>query len=800
MKQPLVSIKWFGWSLLLILLFASMVVPVQADQALTAMSKDESPHQTKLILKLTEMPAFELRHSGQRVDLEIQNAGVAPSLHSLPEDQSIVKVMLAKKHDALLISYLLRRLPQQVVAESKDNPPRIELNIYWEQGSEGARPGVAFRIADLPPRKAGPGVAKSLLRSPWEDDWLAFFEEYRSLWTLDLPLTYTLPSLPQLISDEQSVLWPLQDFANRGMFLSLLQEATALSDLAEEELYLRDVIVAEAQLRTDALEAATARLDALRDLGGSQQARVEYLTAYAQGVAGQPLVAQLTLGGRLPQLAEQDPFLPLYQLLYAETSLDSKQDKEALGHLGSGINWPDSLLSIVDLRRADALAGLGDMQAASEIYTDLAEEPGLFEHYLFSFNRAAFNAFKLQNYEFSYHLYRQLADLALELPGSDLVLYASGAAALESGDLGWGLVGLQRATLDRPGSEGGDRAELLMIDLKVNNDGDMALLDAADAYGDLARRSNSRAVREEAYFKQALAHYLLGENVQSVDELMTFNRDFRSSALRREAELLLAKQLPGLIRSLIDEQDDLKAVVLVEQNRKLLLNDKLGRDFLNDVAKAFDRLGLYERATKVLLYLFDQSRGRAEREDLYLPLAESYQKQGEYARASEYSENYLKRYPKGDDAGPHYQILLDSLARQERNQELLEWLRKGDRPTSVDLEKRAAQAYWDQGDYLAVIDSLNKVMQMGGDLQVKEMAQLAEASYQIGQLSAADSYYRALFEDPEFSSQARYRVAQIGLKSGDKAESLKLLENLVEKDGVSGWGKLARDLLLVENR
>ena len=116
----------------------------------------------------------------------------------------------------------------------------------------------------------------------------------------------------------------------------------------------------------------------------------------------------------------------------------------------------------------------------------------------------------------------------------------------------------------------------------------------------------------------------------------------------------------------------------------------------------------------MLLYLFDQSRGRAEREDLYLPLAESYQKQGEYARASEYSENYLKRYPQGDDAGPHYQILLDSLARQERNQELLEWLRKGDRPTSVDLEKRAAQAYWDQGDYLAVIDSLNKVMQMGG--------------------------------------------------------------------------------------
>jgi outer membrane protein assembly factor BamD (BamD/ComL family) len=800
MKQPLVQIKWPCWLLLgLFFLFLS-VLPARADLSLMAMTKEENLHQTTLVLGLSAMPAFELEHSGQRVDLLLSEAGVSANLHSLPEDQTIVKILLARKHEDLLVSFLLRRLPEQVVAESKDNPPRIEMKIYWREDNATARPGVAFRIDDMPPRKPGQGASSFQKVSPWEDDWMAFFREYRSWWQLEMPLTYTLPRLPRLIVDEESPLWTLQQHADKEMFLSLLQAAANLSGLTQEQLYLRDLLVAEAQLRTDALEAGAVRLDSLSKKEGPQQARVDYLTAYAQALDGQPVVALLNLGGGLEALAEDEPLRPLYRLLAAETALASNQDKLALEQLEAVRSWPEALLNLVELRRADGLAGLSELEAAQEIYHELAENSGLFGSHPFSYNRAAFSAFKLEDYAFAYELYKPLAELSLELPGSDLLLFAAGASALESGDVGWGMIGLQRTTLDRPNTEGNDRAEMRLLDHKINSGDEMELIQAAAAYAELAGRSQFRAVREEAFFKQALAHYLTGELHLSADELMTFRRDFRNSPLRPEADLLLARQLPLLVHQLIEQRNDLDAVVLIEKNRKLLLNDQLGRDFLSDVAKAFERLGLYQRSTRVLLYLFDKSAGQAGHDAVYLPLARSYQKQGEEAWAGDYAERYLSLYPQGEDAGALYGILLDVLARQGRDAELLDWLRNEERPSSVALELRAAQVYWQQQDFAAVIHSLNRVKDLGGALDVKEMAQLAEASYQVGSLKDAESFFRTLFEEPQFSSQARYRSAQIGMEWGDRANSLQLLEELVAVDGSSGWGKLAQDLLLSETR
>jgi outer membrane protein assembly factor BamD (BamD/ComL family) len=800
MKQPLVHIKWFIWLLLILLFSILSIVPAQASLSLTKMTKEESPYQTKLIFGLSSMPKFELKHSGQRVDLLLSDAGIATNLHNLPEDQTIIKVLLAKKHDDLMISLLLRRLPEQVVAESKNNPPRIEMDLYWSGDDKSTRPGVAFRIDDMPPRKAGKKASNFQKSSPWDDDWMSFFREYRSLWQLEMPLHYTLPTLPRLISDEDSPLWPLQQHADKEMFLSLLQAAENLSDLTAEQIYVRDQFVAEAQLRTGALEAGTVRLNNLYAQNGSQQVRVEYLTAYAQALNGQPLVAQLTLAAALPNLAEDEPLLPFYRLLYVETALASQQDKVALEQLESVTNWPEALLDVVALRRADAKAGLGELTDAQALYRDLIEKTDLFERYPFSYNRAAFSAFKLKDYAFSYQLYRPLAELSLDQSGSDLLLFAAGAAALESGDVAWGMIGLERTVLERPGTEGGDRAELRLLDHKINTGGKGELSQAAYDYGLLAQRSQSRAVREEGYFKQALAHYLSGEKQLSVNELITFRRDFLSSALCREVDLLLTRQLPDVVHQLIEEQNDLAAVVLVEKNRTLLLNDQLSRDFLNDVAKAFERLGLYQRATRVLLYLFDKTKGQADHEGIYLPLARSYKKQGEEAIAADYAELYLRQYPHGDDAAALYGLLLDAFDHQGKNEEILQWLHNVERPSSMALELRAAQVYWQQRDYAAVVESLNKAQELGKELDVKEMALLAEASYQSGALSNADNYFRSLFDDPELSSQARYRSAQISLKRGDRERSLQILEDLVATDSDSGWGKLAQDLLITEKQ
>ncbi len=796
MQRPTSPMKIIWLLVLGVLFFLSALLPANAATAvsLLKMDKQENPYHTRIQLNTSTVPEFSMTSSGQRVDVTLKDAKVGKTLHELPEDETVVKIMLAQKHRDLMVSILLRRPPKQVVAESRDNPPGVVLDLYWEE-SDVARPAVAFRIAGMPPRKAGAKAAAHQQRSPWEEDWMQFFSAYRSDWHFKLPLSYTLPPLAPLVTDRQNPVWALQTLADEGRFLSLLDASEGLNDLSEAQTYQRDQLVAEAQLRSGALAAGLARLERLRNRYGSDNLRVEYLTAYAQAGQGQPVVGQLTLAAVVPKAGGNRAMLPLLQLLNAEMALAAGRDKEALPHLDAVAFWPDRLQDIAGLRRADALAGTGDLGKAVALYRELAEVGGLFEHYLFSCSRAASSAFRHGDYEFATTLYRRLIELTDGLPGHDLVLFGAGVSAYESGDLTWGMIGLERAALDSPGSEGSDRARLRLIDHQVVSGGELELAKAAGEYGRLARASRYRAVREEGYFKQALAHYLLEDYRASVDELMTFRRDFFSSALRHDAELLLTRQIPRVVRQLMEQQNDLEAVVLVEKNRSLLLGNRLDRDFLEDLAGAFGRLGLYDRAARVLLYLFDRIEDPDQKEHLYLPLARSYFKRGEYRQVSDYASRYLETYPEGGDAGALLDLLLDALKEQGRDDELLQWLKKSERPSSAELETRAAWDFWRLGDLDGVVAALEKVLNTETGLQVKEMALLAEAAFQTGRSETAEACYRQLLEDPEYGPQAHYRTAQLLLKRHRKNQAAALLRKLVDENDESLWAKLARDLL-----
>ncbi|MDA3904199.1 MAG: tetratricopeptide repeat protein, partial [Desulfuromusa sp.] len=437
---------------------------------------------------------------------------------------------------------------------------------------------------------------------------------------------------------------------------------------------------------------------------------------------------------------------------------------------------------------------------AVAVYRKLAVVPGLFDYYGFSHNRAAFSAFKNKNYQFASSLYRNLVELEKDEPGDDLLLFAAGASAYEAGDMGWGMIGLQRAVLERPKTEGGDRAELRFIDLKLIGGGQLELAQAASEYASLGEKSQFRSIREESRFKGALALYLLGEHRKSVDELMRFQREFGSAELIREVDQLILEQLPQVVHQLLEEKNDLQAVVLAEQNRKLLLRSGFNKEFLHDLATAFDRLGLYERAGRVLLYLFDRTSGNLEQQFLYLPIAQSYLKRNEYQPAGEYARRYLEEFPRGEDGSALFGILLDAFEREERQDELISWLNRENRPSGPELEIRAAYIYWQMGELQAVINSLESVYSIGVSLEVKEMALLGEAYYQLEKNRAAEKMYRQLHEDPVFGAQARYRTAQIMLRQQQRQAALKLLNQMVETDGDSSWGKLAQDLLIQVKR
>jgi len=93
----------------------------------------------------------------------------------LPEDETIVKIILADKSGDMLISLLLRRPPKQIISKRQENPARIVFDLYWDS-SRGSRPAVAFRIEGIPGRKGGRKVRETREFPSWRENWRALFK------------------------------------------------------------------------------------------------------------------------------------------------------------------------------------------------------------------------------------------------------------------------------------------------------------------------------------------------------------------------------------------------------------------------------------------------------------------------------------------------------------------------------------------------------------------------------------------------------------------------------------------------
>lgn len=781
----------------LVFLFCSVLSLSAADKpTLLGLEKQEGLSSTRISLTFDRLPEFSSEHSGQRLDILVNKSKVSDGLLRLPEDETVVKILLAKKNGDLLISLLLRRPPKQVVSKSQDSPARINFDLYWDS-ARGSRPAVAFRIEGIPGRKGGRKVRDERQFPPWHQSWRELFKADLTPWKLDPEPRFSLPDLPPLaVENPTAALKQRFDLAAEKRWLSLLRFLPQMPPVAEDEKLVEKLLLIEGLLRTGGSEAADQRLRKLEDLEGPYRTRVDYLTDFTLGATGQAYAAYLKLSEQLKTLAADDPYYPLMTLLTAETALASGNDKDAARLLDNkDIRWSETMQQLVLMRRGDAAVGLKSYPEALTEYRKLQNSTAVFEHYPHSRARAARAAFNVGEYRLAASFYKELAGQLVEKPQEALAYFAAAAANYNAGDTEWAQIGLQKIFLEMPGTEGSDRAALRLQDHQVLVGGERAQGVAIYKYADLAKNSRIRTLREEATFKQALVLYLLGDSYESVQLLMDFRRAFASGALRPEADSLLREQLPAVISVLINKGEDIPAVVLVEQNRKLLLKDKLDKQFLDGVAGALTRLGLFKRAARVLLFQLDRAAGTAKREELYLPLAQLYLFRREYRAAADYAQTYLDTYPNGDLRGEIYGLMLDALEKQKRDDELLRQLERPDRPQSAALDIRAAWIYWGQNRLDDTVDRLESAQKRGVIFQVKEMALLAESYYQLGRRKASEALYRALLDDKKFGPQASYRSAQLLLRQGQKRAGLKLLRNFVETDKAGPWVLLAQDLL-----
>lgn len=783
--------------MLVLLNSAAMAAAKSAERSiLLEMRKTTDLGRDRISLIFDRLPEFSLDRSGQRFDILLENTSLSKGLVKPPEDETLVRILFAEKTESLLASLLLRRPPVQVVSTSSDKPARLDFDLYWEK-SGSARPAVVFRIDGIPGRKGDPSAPGNKEFPPWSQGWRDFFAADLTPWALSPEMNYSLPELPPLDGTKTSqAMQQRLALAEQKEWSRLLQQTADMPAVLATETSLETLLLSEALLRTSALEAAEAYLRKGEALDKELRPRVDYLTDFALAANGHPYAAQLKLQDDLESLSAMDPFLPFMTLLAAETALATGENQQALNWLeNKEILWPEALLPLVALRKATALAALGQPAEALQHLNRVADIEELLNFYPAARARLAAAAFASRNFELAARWYNRLAEQLSEKEMQSLAMFAAAAARYNAGDREWAQIGLQKTQLEMPGTEGADRSTLRLQDFQVLNGDEAAQAVAAHQYAELEKNSRLRALREEAGFKEALVLFLLGDAPTSVQRLMSFRRDFASGPLRAAADSLLLEQLPGVIGNLVEQKNDLQAIVLVEQNREILLQERLDNDFLGLIAAALTRLGLYERAIRVVLFQFDRATRVAEKEKFYLPLARLYRLQRQNQTVVNQAQTYLERYPKGESRGEIYSLMLDALVDLKGDDELLKQLERPDRPVSANLEMRAAWIYWQQERLGAVAERLTRAAELAGSLPQNETLLLAEALFQLERNREAAPLFDSLRSDPAFGAQASYRSAQLLLRKGERLAALKLLLEFVDKDQRSPWSLLAQDLL-----
>jgi outer membrane protein assembly factor BamD (BamD/ComL family) len=792
-------IVFLSWALLFGVTQQAMAA---AAPLLDRMTKEDGLASSRIMLHFSALPEYRIETSGQRIDLFFSASSAAPTLQLLPEDDKIVKILLAKSQKELMVSLLLRQIPANLTVAANQATATVELELFWQEAG-GSRPAIAFRISGLPSRQSSTSSSKSMIKSKFNGQWHRFFSEYQTPLLMNLPLKISLPILPRFGLEEASpsfaaILKTFEDQEPQKAF-TLLQKLSS-AELSHEGLQKKQLLQAEALLRNGSAQQSLIILENFPEKGLSPelQQRVGYLHNLALALTDDHYGA-MAWHADLEKLLGDGPYRHPLQLLQAEIALLKDDGPLALKKLlWQNSHWPKALRFIRQLRIADAQVATGQSREALATYQKLIKDAELPADDLYSFQQAAQALFDNQQWEQAHLLYQRLSTLLQGADATSQALFLSSLATYHNGDQQSAMLQFRLLREDFPGTTGDLRSWLKMLDHGLVTMEERHLLQGLRDYPVMLSLTPDRRLREEILLKLGITLHLHGEPLRAIETLGKFRRNFASSPLRAEAEALMAEILPPELEYLIAKGEDLQAVILLEKYRELLIRGDGKWPFLPKLANAFTRLGLFDRGCRVYLYLMDHAKSAEDAESFYLPLASLYYDRDEYLLVEKYSKAYLKQYPEGADRTALFLLRLRALYKLARFEEAAELLQEKQYPRSSEIELLAAQIYWELGDYNQVIDFANRLGDRGEAIPPFGLLLEAEALRRLGHAKQALPLYEVLAEEGTFGDQATYRCGQILLAKGERARALKLFQNLVEKGKNDLWQQLASDYIAAE--
>ncbi len=765
-------------------LMAGSVRAADTPPVLTGIEASGTPASTRLVLDFNRIPNYRLKRSGQKIEIRLAGTVAGDGIRRLPEDDKIVKVLLARDRDSLIVSCLLRRIPGNVVATPDIRLHRLYVDIRWNKDS-GVRPAIVFDLPGMPGfRKKGVELKTSgAASSVWSGNWRGFLRASHTPVFIDVRPRWTFPYLspPASLDDD----WRSAYIETDWQRLSTLPR----ENLGEAE----QLVLLETFLRLGRYEDAERENLVLqqRERPKDNDRRL-YLQAQLQLHTGRIFDARVSL----EQMVDPSEELRLSAtLLQAETAIALDRPQEAAGILQTlEVPLPRDLAQRMEQRRIDAMVLAGRNEEAVGAYLKLGSQ---LDRAPFSLAQLARAAQLARRPDVAESAFARLARLP-ELPREQRLL--ARFAALTVNRTPEQIIAafdeLQQIRWLAPDSEAARRVVLRLTDIMAPADNPVGLERQLADYLEIAGQANLLDLRLEAALKAAVLLHLSRDDRAAVSQLERIVRQFHRGRLRRDALALLAELLPGTIDDYLATGETVKALALVERHRSLLIQQYMSWNFLSTVANAFNRLDLLERANRIFLFLYDRAQTPERRGEACLALAANYQRLGEPTLVIEYAQRAAKLLKNPAARGRAFTLQLIARSRLESASSALAWLEKQtDLPDSPPLLRAAADLYWQTAGYERVAELLQQLEGRDG-LTPSDRLRLAEACYRADKPEQALRHFRRLMKEKRFTAQASYRIGCLLIRQKKTAEGTELLRRLAESATSSDlWKRLAANRL-----
>lgn len=783
------------------------VVTALAEPMLKAINRSDEPGHLQLFFHFDQLPGYQFTTNGRRVDLILTGVTMADNLTPPASDDRMIKMVTKTEGPTTTLSFYFRYPPQKVHAEGNKETGLIMLDTLLGNRLSASYPELTTRLHGVTVvKRAQPDTFNPVSITPYATDWRSFFTGFESPVDLSPPPRLHLPPFPLavLLSPEPEVSeWlpeEINNLVDSGKWLQVcLLLRQQVEKTADEHIKERLVLsYAEGLVRAGEYREPYFLLQRIT-LGYPDSLLADlasFLLIYQQADRGDHTNAYYELRTLLGRLGTTR-FAPDFNLLLAELALMANRTSEAQALLDDPIVAQEPSLALARrMRQADLLFTGKQTDNALAAYLELAAQSALIETDPLSLAQFAQGLYEARRYPEAAKRYQQLVDLLANRPGMDLALFRLAMCHLRIPasvkKARTDLIQIQNAF---PDTLGGERAHLKQTDLDYTSKR-MKGRDAEAVYGKYALSGKTVGLREESGFKQALVNSLEGEAETSVRQCMHLLRTFQSGTLRTEATALLIQQLPGVIRQLVKDDEYVKSLVLAKQNKNLFVRGWLETDLLYDLARAYSRLGMADETAQTYQYLFEVS-GEADRENIYLPLLQAFMATGRFTQVGEYADRYQIRYPKGRDTQAVFALKVRALYDSGQLDQALALLTSSSGPMSRELDLLKGRILFEKKEWQKVIDTLAQPGIQESLASHALVLPLAESYFQAGKEEQAAPLFRQLLEGQEQVEQARFRLAQIALNRGDRAQALNLFKELAEKGTDPLWKKIAQEKVAI---